>query len=144
MVAFGRILIVGEDKIEDAYGIDTLQLEVPFPAFGLLLNGEGGIEYAAVLEIVLLRLLHLHDEAFAGGVLTIDVEDGLAVFHPRAEVLGVAVFDVVYLLLALKKCIEEADEQFLVHLRTEELFEAEVGERVDVSLLVVVVFHNAC
>ena len=40
--------------------------------------------------------------------------------------------------LAVEQCVEEADEQVLVHLGAEELLESEVGVGVDVAFAVVV------
>lgn len=51
-------IIKGE--VEDADGVDRFQLLVPFATFRLFANGESRIEHAAVLEELLLPLLHLH------------------------------------------------------------------------------------
>ena len=45
------ILVVGEDNVEDAYGIDALELKVPVTALCLLSDGEGGIEHAFFLSV---------------------------------------------------------------------------------------------
>ena len=136
MVTFCAVLVVGEDEVEDADGVHGLQLEVPVASHGLLPDGERGIVDAAVLEVVLLGLLHLDDELLALLVLAVDVEDGLAVDVACAEMFVVEVGDVADDLMTVEQGIEETDEQVLVHLRAEELLEAEVGVWVDVSFFV--------
>ena len=127
------ILMVGEHEVENAHGVDCLQLEVPLSLYTLALDGEGGVEDAAVFEILLLGLLHLHDEELILVVLAIHVEDCPAVAVATAEVLAVEILQVVYLLLAVEKRVEETDEQFLVERGAEKLLESKIRVGIDVA-----------
>ena len=109
---------------------------VPRSLGGLLADGGGAVVNAPVLEVFLLCLLHLHNEAAAIDRRAIDIEDGTAVSVAVAEVLAVQVLYVGYLaLLSLKEGIEETDEQVFVHLCTEEFLETEVGIGVYVAFI---------
>ena len=116
-----------------ADGVYALQFVVPIPPWSLLPDGERRIIDASVLEELLFAFLHLHDEMFALLVLAVHIEHGTPVVLLRAEVFGVQVGDVLYLFPSVQQGVEEADEQFLVYFRTEQLLECEVGIKVDVS-----------
>jgi hypothetical protein len=60
VLALRRVFVI-EDEVEDADGVDGGELEVPVAALGLLLDGEGGVEDAAVFEEVLFGLLGSDD-----------------------------------------------------------------------------------
>ena len=122
-----------EAEVQDADGVDALQLVVPHSLGGLLADGEGGVIDAAVLEELLLALLHLHQEVLPLLVLAIHVEHGTAVVFLRAQTLRVEVGDVPHHFLPVQQRVEEADEQLLVDFRTEQLLESEVGIKVHVS-----------
>ena len=85
-----RVLVI-EGEVQDADGVDRLQPVVPVSAFGLFPDGEGGVEHAAVLEELLFRLLHFHQEFLSVLVFAIDVEHGFPVRLLRAQLLGVQV-----------------------------------------------------
>ena len=105
-------------------------------------DGRGSIIDTAVLEIGLLGLLHLHNEAAPVLRHAIDIEHGTAVAKAVAQVLSVEILDILNLLLAaIQQGIQETDEQVLVHLSAEKLLEAEIGVRIDVSLARIVC-HN--
>ena len=101
----------------------------------LLTYGERRVIQAAVLEVRLLGLLHLDNEAAAVGGRAVNVEDGTAVAIAVAKMLAVQILHIGNLGLRLtKKGIEETDEQVLVHLGAEKLLEPKVCIRVNVSL----------
>ena len=82
VVFVGVAIIVGELEVEDADGVDAFELEIPFSLHRLLLNGEGGVVDAPVLEEWLVGVLHFHDDLLASVVLALDVEHTVArVFH---------------------------------------------------------------
>ena len=60
-------------------------------------------------------------------VLAVHVEHGTAVGLARAQVLGIQVGQLLDLLTTVKQAVDEADQKILVHLRPEQLLEAEVG-----------------
>ena len=64
-ITVSGIFVVGKLEIEDTNSIDILQVVVPFPLRCLLANRGGGVIDTTVLEISLLRFLHLHDETTA-------------------------------------------------------------------------------
>ena len=97
----------------------------------------GGVEELhehAVLEELLLPALHFHQELLPVLVLAVHVEHGAPVGLTRAQVLGVQVGQGTDLLTPVKQAVDEAYQQVLVHLRTEQLLEAEVGVGVDVAV----------
>ena len=98
---FGAVLILGEHEVENADGVYAVQLEVPVATRGLLADGVCGIEDAAVLEELLVDVLHLDDELLAAVVLAVHVEDCTALTDVGPEVLAVEVVDVGDDLLAL-------------------------------------------
>ena len=102
-----------------------------------LLGDLGGVEELrehAVLEELLLAALHLHQELLTVLVLAVHVEHGAAVGLARAQVLGIQVGQLLDLLTTVKQAVDEADQKLLVHLRPEQLLEAEVGVGVDVAV----------
>ena len=133
-----RLLVEGgilHVEVEKRHGIDVVELEVPVGALnGLLTYGEGGVEERAVLEELLVGVLHLDDEFLAILTLAIDVEDGLTLGIVVADVFGVEVLDVLDHLLAVEEAIEKADEQLLVGSRTKDALEPKVGQQADVSV----------
>ena len=73
-ILVGRILFVGEGEVEHTNRIHILQTVVPLALGSLLADRSGGIVEAAVLEIALLCLLHLHDELLTLLCLTVNIE----------------------------------------------------------------------
>ena len=131
-------------KIQNADGIDTLQLKVPFALLCLLLNGEGTVEDAPVLEIFLIRLLHLNEDLLSFLILAVNVKDSLAVRCRLPEMLAVKIFQVLNHLLAVKEGIEETDQQFLVDLRSKQFLEYEIRVEIYISLLQSRCTHIIC
>ncbi len=67
-------------EIEKCYYVDVSQFEIPVRTLGrLLLDGKGGIIERPVFEMLLIGVLHFHDELLTLLVLAIDVENSLAV-----------------------------------------------------------------
>ena len=132
--AAGVFFTLGKVEVQEADGVDRVQVEVPVAAtLCLLADGKRGIIYRAVLEELLVHVLHLHDELLATLVGAIHVEDGTASVGAVAEVLGVEVGDVAHRLLAVEQGVEETHEQLLIELGTEEPLETEIGMGVYVS-----------
>ena len=78
------ILVLVEDEVEDANGVDGFQPKAPLPLLTLLADGERRVVDATILEPLLVGLLHLDDDFLAFFVFAINVE------HRAAVVLGVA------------------------------------------------------
>lgn len=67
--------------------------------------------------------------------LAIDIEHGTAVTIPVAKLLGIQVFHILDdALLVVEQCIQKANKSIIVQFGAEQLFESEVGVRIDVSL----------
>ena len=119
MEAVRRVFVFLELEVEDAHGVDFLEVIAPiFSSHGLVLDGEGGIEHTAVFVKLLVGVLHLDDEVVAVFVLAIHVENGAAV-AVLSEMLAGQIADVRDDLLPLEEGIKETDEQIFVHLGTE-------------------------
>ena len=134
-------------KIQKCYRVDAFQAEVPVgPLLGLFAYGEGGVEERSVLEMLLVGILHLHDELLSLLVFAVHVEDGLAFSIHIADMLVVQVFHVLDDLETFKQRVEEIDEQVLVGLCSENALEAEVGQQADVAFLCVshVLIYKMC
>ena len=111
-----------------------VEFEVPFVTLrSLLTDREGGIEQSTVLEVRLVCILHFNDELLAVFALTIDIEDGFAVGIYISHVLRIQIRHILHNLFAIKQAVEEANEQILVHCRSKNSLEAEVGQQADVS-----------
>ena len=118
-----------EDEVEDANGIDGLQIVVPSTLLRLFTDWESGIEDGTLLEKILLGLLHLDDELLAAAAFAIDIENGPAVGVERANPFIFQKGDGLELaLLIAEKLVQEIHEDVLVRLLSEEFFETEVGE----------------
>ena len=75
-----------------------------------------------------MSLLHLNDETASILGHTIDIKHRSAVAIAIAQILTVQILNILNLPLAvIEKGVEKTDKQILVHLRTEQLLEAEVG-----------------
>ena len=130
---------VGEVEVEQSYGVHGVEVEVPVASsLRLLTYWERGVVYGAVLEELLVHVLHLHDELLSTVVLAVHVEHCASCVHAVAELLGVEVRDLLHVLLSAEHGVEEALQQLLVELRAEQPLESEVGMRVYVS------FHHKC
>ena len=92
----------------------------------LFAYGERRIIYSAVLEELMVYILHLHNEHLFLVVLAIHVEDGAAGIHAVAQLLGVKVRHVLHVLFAMKHGVQKADEQLLVKLRAEQALKTEI------------------
>ena len=66
-------------------------------------------------------------------VLTIDVENGLAVGTDIPDMLAIEERHVLYDLLAIKEGVEKVDEQVLVGNCAEDTLEPEIGQQTDIS-----------
>ena len=118
-----------------------IELEIPVIPLGCLLaNRESGVEEGAVLEISLVGILHFNDELLAVFSFAIHVEDGLAVGIDISHMLRIQIRHILHNLSAIKQAVEEANEQILVHCRSEYSLEAEVGQQADVSFFYL--FHT--
>ena len=121
-------------KIEQGYGIDMVELEIPFITFGCLLTDrKGRIEQSTIFEISLIGILHFYDELLAVFSFAIHVEDSLAVGINITDVLRVQIRNVLNNLSAIEQAVEEANEQILVHCCSKNALEAEIGQQADVS-----------
>ena len=139
--AIRRVLAVREGEIQDPHRINILQAIVPLALGSLLTDWISGIVDAAVLEILLLRFLHLHDDAATVRQLTIDIKHSLAVSEALAQMLVVQVGEARNLKLVLKQGVKETDQQILVQLRAEQFLESEVCVRINVPFAD---FHFHC
>ena len=127
-----RVGIV-EREVQHTYGIDTAQAVIPIAFLGLVTDWEGAVEYAPVLEELLLCLLHLNEDALACYRLAIDIEYSLAFCFCRAELFGIQICKVCNFLMTLQQGIQETDEQILIHFRPEQFLEGKVSIEVDIS-----------
>ena len=75
------VVVIVENEVQDTYRINGVQLVVPVATLGLLADGESGVIDHSVHEVVLIHVLHLHDDmvAFVGGAIRI--ENGPARIH---------------------------------------------------------------
>ena len=128
-------------EVEQRNSIDMIEFEIPVTSLGsLFTDWESGVEEGAVLEISLVGILHFHDELLAVFAFAIYVEDGLAVGIYISHVLRIQIRHILHNLSAIKQAVEEANEQILVHCRSEYSLEAEVGQQADVSFFYL--FHT--
>lgn len=51
------LFMIIHQEIENANGVHGCEFVIPIPPFGLFLNGEGGIEQAAIFEVDLFNPL---------------------------------------------------------------------------------------
>ena len=102
----------------------------------MLANGKGGVIESTVFEKILFAFLQFDDEFLTAFVLAIEIEDGLAVDIGVAELFGLQVGQITDLaLLLFVEFIEEIEEQVFVLFYAEGLFEAVIGEQIDVAFL---------
>ena len=128
-------------EVEQGYGVDMIELEIPVtPLWCLFTDRERGVEEGAVLEISLVGILHFNDELLAVFSFAIHVEDSTAIGIDIPDVLRVQIRNVLYNLSAIKQAVEEANEQILVHCRSKNSLEAEIGQQADVSFFYL--FHT--
>ena len=78
-------------EIQDTDHIDSLQFIIPLTTPCLLPDREGGIEYTAVLEELLLATLHLYQEFLTFLILTVHVKYSPTVILLRSKMLGVKI-----------------------------------------------------
>ncbi len=77
MPATGILEAFGKIEVQKAYRVDGIQMEVPVTAStSLLADGKSGIIDGAILEELLVDVLHLHNEFLALFVFAIYIEDG--------------------------------------------------------------------
>ena len=121
-------------EVQQGYRIYAREIEIPVRALlRLLTNGERGIEQGAVLEEILVCVLHLHNELLAVLALAIDVENRTACRRILAEVLRIEILHVLYHLCAIKQAIEEVDQQLLIGGCAENALETKIGQQADVA-----------
>ena len=92
----------------------------------LFAYGERRIIYSAVLEELMVYILHLHNELLSLVVLAINIEDGTASINSVAKLFLVKIRDILHVLLAMKHSVQKADEQLLVKLRAEQALKTEI------------------
>ena len=73
-----------KDEVGDAYHIHRLEAERLRAGGEAVVDGEGGVEDEAVVEVVLVAILHLDDDVFLRLCLAVDVEDRSAGVAPQA------------------------------------------------------------
>ena len=90
--------------VEQGHHIDMFKLIVPnVTLLGLLADWEGCVVERTVFKKSLIGILHLDDKLLALLVLTIDVENGLAVGTDIPDMLAIEERHVLYDLLAIKR-----------------------------------------
>ena len=130
----GVLLTLGKVEVQEADGVDRVQVKIPVTAtLRLFANGKRGIVYSAVFEKLLVDVLHLHDEFLATFVGAVHVEYGTACVGAVTEVLRVEVCNVAHRLLAVEQGVEETYKQFFVELGPEKTFKSEISMWVYVS-----------
>ena len=123
-------------EVQKGDGVHVAQLEVPVRTLASLLpDGERGVEQRAVLEELLVGVLHLDDELLAVLTLAIYVEYCLPVGIEVADMLVVHVHHVLHHLCAVEQAVEEAYQEVLVRCSAEYALEAEVRQQAYVSVL---------
>ena len=128
------IALAVESEVQYAYDIHGFQPVVPFPFLSLLTDGEGGVVDAAVLEVLLLAALHLHQYLFSPLILAIHIEYRPAVCLAATQMFRVQVGQAHDLVFGGEQAVDEAYQQFLVHLRAEQFLEPKVGVRIDIAV----------
>ena len=128
-------------EVEQGNSIDIIEFEIPvIPLRCLLTNRESRIEERSVLEIRLVGVLHFNDELLAVFPFTIHVKDGFAVGIDIPHVLWIQIRNILHNLSAIKQAVEEANQQILIHCRSKNALEAEIGQQADVSFFYL--FHT--
>ena len=113
----GILKPIGKVEVEQTDDVDRVETEVPLSAtLCLLAYRESGIVDGAVLEELLIYVLHLDDELLTLIVLTIHVEYSTSSVGTVAKLLGVEISDILHILLTMEHGVKEADEQLLVEL----------------------------
>ena len=123
-----------KEKIQNADGVNCLQLKVPVSSHSLFPDRKCRIENAAILEKILFRLLKFHDEFLALLILAVNVKNGLPLSYVREMfVLQIGDFFDVALFLP-QQFAEKVQQQVFVRLLPEQPFEPEIREGIDVSV----------
>ena len=129
-----EVAVIVEGEVEEADGIYALQFIVPRLALlGLFAYGEGGVEDGAVLEELLLSVLHLNENLLALFCLAIHIEDSSALCGSHPQVFGIEVGDVQEVLCPLEARVEEREQQVFVRFGPKEFLEREVRVEVHIS-----------
>ena len=133
------VFVVWKLEVHHAHHINVFQPEIPiFAHLCLVADGFGCVKQASVLEIILLRVLHLHNETGAVIDFAIYIEITVAMLLDVPQLLDVLVGQTRdALLLVEDDSVQKTDEEFLVLLGTEQLLEAVVGVGIHKSS-----FHN--
>ncbi len=100
----------------------------------LFLDGETGVVDAAVFEEVLFSFLEFNDKAFPLGAVAVEVKNGFAVDLGGAQVFSGGVGEVLDLVVGRQQAVEKVDEKGFVGFGTEQFFEAEISEGVEVAI----------
>ena len=113
------------------YGV---QFVVPVAAFGLFADGESAVIHHAVGEIVLVHVLHFHNDvvALVGGAVYI--EYGAARIDHLIKVLRVLVADILDVVPSVEQGVQERNQVFLVQFAAKDVLETEVGIGTDIAL----------
>lgn len=130
-----RIRIV-KTEIKDTYRIDGLEIIVPtVTTNSLVTDWEGGVKNTAVFEKLLLCLLHLNEKFLATLILTINIENSLAIYLTSAKLLAVEVGKITDNLFAIEHGVEKTDKKVFVYLGTEQLLKSKIRIEVNISLV---------
>ena len=78
VVEGGVFFVLIKYKIQNANGVDVVELKVPVSFWRLFLNGKGTVENTAIFEVILFGFLHFYDKSLAIASGTIEVEHGIA------------------------------------------------------------------
>ena len=130
-----------QPEIHEKDAIDGLQFEFP-PRPLLPLPGDGlrEIEQRPLAEILLAPVLHLDDELLAVVRRAINVIDAVAVFHRISQHFFINKLNVFDVPLAHQQIVQEINQQILVDFLPEDAFETDIGERIDKSTHILLVF----
>ena len=115
-------------EVQKGNSIYMVKFEVPVCTLGsLFTDRECGIEQRAVLEILLVSVLHLNDELLALLILAIHIKDVLALSKDIPHMLTVQVLHILDDLKTVKQRVQKVDEQILVRLCSKDALETKIG-----------------
>ena len=126
-------LIFVKLKIQNADGVNSGQLVIPIAFNRLLLNRKSGIKQAAILEIILLGLLHFDNKSLATGTAAGKIENCLAINSSSAQLLAIGIVQISDLMVIRQQAIQEINQQRFIRVFAEQFFKAEIGKRIDLG-----------